>query len=108
MSMDNFVECSSCKAHTAAALWVRLYGSIDAAEMTGGGMDLFGALMPGPVVMKVEVCFSCKRFAPSTDYTEEEQKRLQKRNEEQKSKVESANKIGDLLGGIFGKKEKGP
>lgn len=103
MSMDNFVECSTCKAHMAARLWVRLYGSLEAADFVGGGMDFLSALLPSPAVIKVEVCFSCKKFAPSLDYTPDEKEAMKKRNEEALKKNESMTKINDSLGKIFGK-----
>jgi len=101
MSLDNFVECSACKAHKAVNVWIRLYGSLVHARAQQGS-DLFSALTPQPVAIKIEICFSCRRFAPA-DYTKEEIEQLEKDAKEQLQKNSVAEKIVGLFG--FPKKE---
>lgn len=101
MSLDNLNECSSCKEHTAALLWAKLYGSLDHADCEGSGvMEVFSVLLPKPMAIKVEVCFACGSFkaVPHGQYSEEDIKALEKRNAESQRQT----KIGEQFGHLFG------
>lgn len=93
MSLDHFHECSICKAIRAVHLWIGLYGSLDHARSSQHVADFLSFAVPGPIMIKVEVCFACQRFVPVLEYTEEETKGL----EEEAAGAQKAGEVGRSL-----------
>jgi hypothetical protein len=102
MSLDNLSECKSCGAHAAASLWMQFFGSIQQAQMHGEGPEFISAFMPGPTVLKVNACISCKEIKLSTDYMPEEIEALKEHAEKQKKRNQLAGDMGKLFGGLLG------
>lgn len=98
MSLDQFRECSSCKQHTAAYMWLQTFCSFEHARATGSGVDFLNVLMPRPGLLKVEVCFSCNKFVPTTDFTEEEKAGIVEFGKSQRKSVEAMEMLGKVLG----------
>lgn len=98
MSLDALTECTECKGHSALRLWIQVYHTVELAQM-GGQMDAFmSAILPGPGLLKVEVCVSCRTFRPMLEYTKEEEAALQKYKALNESKNRTAENIGKLFG----------
>jgi hypothetical protein len=98
MSLDNFIECSSCKQHTAALVWICVYGSLEHARTAQNAPDFMSIMVPGPGVLKMEICFSCMKFSPCTNYTPEEMAALKKDSEQQLKVAKEGEKLGKLFG----------
>lgn len=98
MSLDALTECSECKSHTAMRLWIQVYQTVELAQMGGQADGFFSAMLPGPGLLKVEVCVSCRTFRPMLEFTKEEEAALQKYKELNESKSRTAENIGKLLG----------
>lgn len=98
MSLDGFLECKVCKQHLAATVWIQAFSSFVTAKMYGRGPDFLSALVPGPGLLKIEVCFGCQTFRPCVDITDEEKAEMEKYKLEQ----EKSAKTGESLGKLFG------
>ena len=103
MSLDALTECTECKNHTAVRLWIRLYQSIEMAQLSGNTDGILSAMLPGPGVMKVEICVACRSFRPFLEYTKEEDAALKKYKEMNESRNRTAENIGKIFG--LGKKD---
>lgn len=104
MSLDDFSECPTCGEHTAAKMWMKLYGSMVHALISDVDPTI-ASMGPGPLVIKVEVCFSCKRFVPSMDYTDQETAEMAEYN---KKNLEARKAVESLIRIIKPEKEKEP
>lgn len=104
MSLDILNECSACKAHGAARLWMAGYASPDHAD-ANAGPEFLSCMVPGPAMLKVEICFLCGSMKALTkdEYTPEEVEMLEKRNAFQTRKKNLGDSFGKLFGGL-GKK----
>jgi len=104
MSFDVLNECSSCQQHTAAHMWMAMYGSPDHADVASGP-DFLSALVPGPAMFKAEVCFGCGsiKAIPHDKYTKEELEAMEKRSARSKEKARAGGQVGKLFGDLFGK-----
>jgi hypothetical protein len=98
MSLDNFVECPSCKQHTAARIWICVYGSLEHARATQSSPDFLSMMIPGPGILKMELCFSCKRFSPCLEFTPEEEAAIKRDNEQQQKTAAEGLKLKKLFG----------
>ena len=99
MSLDNFRECAYCNAHLAVSLWMKLYGSHSHARMDDQvASPLMAGLLPGPTIFKMDLCFGCKRFSPSTNYTPEEEMEIKKYSETQMKACETGRQFEKLMG----------
>jgi len=103
MDQDIAVVCSSCQKRTAVRGWIHVYPTLQQATMFNAP-DFLGAFIPGPGLVKVEICLSCGRFGQFDEYTEQELEQLKKYTEDQKKATESGNKLGALFGQMTGKK----
>lgn len=105
MSRDALNECSSCKQHTAAHLWMAMYGSLQHADMMSGP-DFLSAIIPGPVMFKAEVCFTCGsiKAMPHEKYTKEEVNAIEKRSAAEKERAALGDQLGKLFGGFGNQK----
>ena len=101
MSLDGFSECKTCKQHLAAVVWIQAFRSIDQAKMHGQGPDFLSALMPGPGMLKIELCWGCQIFRPCLEFTDEEKVELEKFKGEQQKRTEIGEKLGGLFGGLM-------
>ena len=105
MSLGNALECSSCKQHAAVVGWINLYQSFTQATMSNGP-EFLSAFVPGPLPIKVEICFLCGHFGVK-ESTEEELKELEKYTEKSKKKREAGDNLGKLFGKFMGGKTEG-
>ncbi len=76
---------------------------MELAQVSRNTDDILSAMLPGPGLMKVEVCVSCRSFRPLLDYTKEEEAALKKYKEMNESRNRTAENIGKILG--LGNKE---
>lgn len=98
MSLDQLHECTECKKHAALRLWIQVHASFDQARMSGSGPDFLSAMIPGPGMLKVEVCISCRSFRPLLEYTPEEEVAMVKYKEHNESKARTAENLGKFFG----------
>lgn len=107
MSLDNFVECSTCGKHMAVKAWQRLYGSLNLARLqscpdfiktAAPGPVILKIAAPGPIILKIEMCFACGRFAPTLDYSAKEQSDLDEYNKQNAEIKQMVEKIEAVLG----------
>jgi hypothetical protein len=98
MSLDALTECTECKGHSALRLWVQVYQSVELAQMGSQADGFISAMLPGPGLLKVEICVSCRTFRPILEYTKEEEAALQRYKELNDSKNRTAENMGKLFG----------
>ena len=104
MSLDNLSECADCGAHASATLWMQFFGSMQEAHNHGSGPDFMSFFLRGPMVLKVHVCLSCKNMKLAMNYTPEEEAAQKKYAEDMQKKNKTLGDMGELFGGLFGKK----
>lgn len=92
------MACSVCKSESAASVWVQAFRSFTDARNSGSGLDFLSALMPGPGLLKIEVCLECPAIRPCVDLSEEEKKEMQEYVKQQ----EKRGKVMGGLGKVFG------
>lgn len=102
MSLDALTECTECKGHSAVRMWIRLYQSIELAQVSHSD-DFLSSMLPGPGLLKVEICVSCRTLRPLLDYTNEEKAAITKYKELNESRNRTAENLGKIFG--LGKKE---
>lgn len=98
MSLDALTECTECKGHSAIVMWVQAFRSFDQARLHGAAPDFLSCMIPGPGILKVEICGNCRTFRPLFNYTKEEEEAIRKYKELNESKNRTAESLGKLLG----------